>query len=396
MELDDFAKDYILLGLRINKHINGYVEHYYGPPKLKKNVDTEELSSPNKLLNDWKNLKTKFQNKNFEKRRYRFLDNTLIAIKTIIRKLNGESIPYLEQVKNLFNLEPVLYDDNFFYGLTKKAEEMYEGKGTLSERIKRIALQRTIPSDRLIDLYWKALQLTKMRTKEVFSKLLPDNEKIEIAEVENQSWQMYCWYKGNYTSKIEVNLSSHHYWTHLLYFACHEGYPGHHTERVVREKLLYRKKGYFESSILLIYSPEMVISEGIGVTAENVMFSPTESIRSLIEDIHPVPIIEASIDALIGQGEIRRGFRRFESNLAYHKYVNKWDDNKLIDYAKNFKVIPDTSIKAHLKFISDNLWAPYIMTYQGERLITEKYGVRPSPKDFRKLLTEQTLPSDLT
>ena len=36
MELDDFAKDYILLGLRINKHIDGYVEHYYGPPKLKK------------------------------------------------------------------------------------------------------------------------------------------------------------------------------------------------------------------------------------------------------------------------------------------------------------------------------------------------------------------------
>ncbi len=395
MELDDFAKDYILLGLRINKHINGYVEHYYGPPKLKKIVDSEELLSPNKLLNIWKSLKTKLQKQDFEKRRYLFLDSTLTAIKTILRKLNGESIPYLEQVKNLFNLEPVLYDDNFFYGLTKKAEELYKGKGTLSERIKRIATQRTIPSDSLIDLYMKAIQLAKMRTKEIFPKMLPDNEKIEIGEVENQSWHMYCWYKGNYTSIIEVNVSSHHYWTHLLYFACHEGYPGHHTERAVREKLLYSKKGYFESSILLIYSPEMVISEGIGVTAENVMFSPTESIRSLIEDIHPVPINEASMDSLIGQSEIRRGFRRFESNLAYHKYVNKWDDKKLIEYAKSFKVIPFTIIKAHLKFISDKIWAPYIMAYQGERLITEKYGVRPSPKDFHRLLTEQTLPSDL-
>jgi len=35
MELDNFARDYIFLGLRINKHINGYVEHYYGPPKKK-------------------------------------------------------------------------------------------------------------------------------------------------------------------------------------------------------------------------------------------------------------------------------------------------------------------------------------------------------------------------
>ena len=81
MELDDFAKGYILLGLRINKHINGYVEHYYGPPKFKKIVDSEELSSPNKLLINWKNLKTKFQKQDFEKNRYRFLDSTLTAIK---------------------------------------------------------------------------------------------------------------------------------------------------------------------------------------------------------------------------------------------------------------------------------------------------------------------------
>ena len=395
MELDDFAKDYILLGLRINKHINGYVEHYYGPPKLKKIVDSEELSSPNTLLNNWKKLKTKLQKQDFEKNRYRFLDSTLTAIKTILRKLNGESIPYLEQVKNFFNLEPVLYDDNFFYGLTNKAEELYKGKGTLSERIKRIATQRTISSDRLLDLYIKAIQLAKTRTKEIFPNLLPDNEKIEIAEVDNQNWLMYCWYKGDFTSKIELNTSTFHYWTHLLFFACHEAYPGHHTERSVRERLLYRKKSYFESSILLIYSPEMVISEGIGVTAESVMFSATESIQSLIEEIHPVPIIEDSIETLIEQSEIRRGFRRFESNLAYHKYVNKWDDRKLIDYAKSFKVIPDTSIKAQLKFVSDKLWAPYIMAYQGERLITEKYGVRPSPKDFRRLLSQQTLPSGL-
>ena len=272
---------------------------------------------------------------------------------------------------------------------------MYKGNGTLSERMKRIATQRTIPSNRLLNLYMKAIQLVKTRTKELFSELLPDNEKIEISKVENQSWHMYCWYKGNYTSKIEINTSNYHYWTHLLYNACHEGYPGHHTERAAKEKLLYRKKGYFECSILLIYSPEMVISEGIGVTAEDIIFSPTESIRSLIEDIHVVPKNEVSIENLIGQSEIRRGFRRFESNLAYHKYVNKWDDNKLIDYTKNFKIIPYTSIRALLNFISDKLWAPYAMTYQGERLITEKYGIRPSPKDFRRLLTEQTLPSDL-
>ncbi|MFW9951588.1 MAG: hypothetical protein ACFFKA_15845, partial [Candidatus Thorarchaeota archaeon] len=97
----------------------------------------------------------------------------------------------------------------------------------------------------------------------------------------------------------------------------------------------------------------------------------------------------------IKQSEIREGFRRFEGNLAYHKYVDKWNDNELRKYANDFQVIPDEGIKAMLNFISDDIWAPYILVYQGERLISEKFGNRPSPEDFRKLLTEQTLPSEL-
>lgn len=52
MNLDEFAKSFITLGLRINRHIDGYVDHYYGPPDLKEAVDTELIISPNKLFQD--------------------------------------------------------------------------------------------------------------------------------------------------------------------------------------------------------------------------------------------------------------------------------------------------------------------------------------------------------
>ena len=81
--------------------------------------------------------------------------------------------------------------------------------------------------------------------------------------------------------------------------------------------------------------------------------------------------------------------------MAYNKYIHKWTDDELIKYAKTFKVIPDAGIKAILKFISDDLWAPYVLVYQGERLITEKFGNRPPLKHFRRLIIGQTLPSDL-
>ena len=56
MKLSMFGKDFLLLALRIDKHIKGYVDFYIGPRKLRKIVDHESLISPNTLLNDSNNL----------------------------------------------------------------------------------------------------------------------------------------------------------------------------------------------------------------------------------------------------------------------------------------------------------------------------------------------------
>ena len=396
MDLNEFAKSYICLGLRINKHIDGYVEHYYGPQELKKMVDIEGKLSPIRLLKNYQDLEKSLPNQGFEQRRYKFLSKTLTAIETILRILNGESFPYLEQSEKLFDMKPILYSDNYFYNLTTKAKKLYNGEGPLFERINAYAKRRTIPSNMLKTLFLKAIDIVKMQTKKVFPDLLPDNEEVEIKEVGNQKWTMYNWYLGNYKSRIEIDISKIHFWTNMLHLACHEGYPGHHTERALREKLLYRNKGYFENVILLIYTPEMVISEGIGETAEFVIFDPKESTKISLDEFCLNPENEDSLDVLIEQSKIKRGFRRFQSNLAYYKHVNGWNDESLLKYSSNFGIIPKSTIQPLLDFISDDLWAPYSIIYQGERLITEKLGYQPSPKHFKSLLTNQTLPSDLT
>jgi hypothetical protein len=74
---------------------------------------------------------------------------------------------------------------------------------------------------------------------------------------------------------------------------------------------------------------------------------------------------------------------------------NNWCNDELIKYSKNLKVIPNEGINGMLDFISDELWAPYILAYQGERIISEKLGNRPSPNEFYKLIVNQTIPSDL-
>ncbi|MHA1509371.1 MAG: hypothetical protein ACTSO6_11780 [Promethearchaeota archaeon] len=48
--LPKFGEDFLLTALRINKHIKGYVDFYYGPEKLSQIVDKEPITSPRKLL----------------------------------------------------------------------------------------------------------------------------------------------------------------------------------------------------------------------------------------------------------------------------------------------------------------------------------------------------------
>ncbi|MFW9951104.1 MAG: hypothetical protein ACFFKA_13380 [Candidatus Thorarchaeota archaeon] len=396
MKLSQFAKNYFSLGLRINKHIPGYVEHYYGPSIVKKKVDLEEKISPKKLLTDYYKLIKELPNQGYNQRRLNFLNKNLIAIEAILNKLNGKQLPYLDLVEKLFDFKPVQYEDDFFYELAAKADEVYQGKGSLSERMNNYANRRTIPKRKVKDNFIKTLIIAQQKTKELFPSLLPDKESVVVNERENQSWPLYCWYQGNFNSIIDINIDRIHYWTYLLYNVCHEGYPGHHTERSVREELLFRRKGYFESSILMIYTPEMVISEGIGVTAEVVIFDPIESAQILLNNLdHTNLKLDEDLDSLIKQNEIRKCFRKFESNLALHKYVDEWSESRIVKYIKSFEIIDDKVIPGILTFISDELWGPYMQTYQGERLITNKFGEKPSPLDFRRILTEQTLPSDL-
>jgi len=105
--------------------------------------------------------------------------------------------------------------------------------------------------------------------------------------------------------------------------------------------------------------------------------------------------LEDDIEILAKQNEIRKGILKLESNLAIEKYVNGLTDEELIKYGTKFELYPEKGIRSMLKFISDDLWAPYILAYQGERLITEKFGNRPHPNQFRRILTNQTLPSDI-
>ena len=393
--LGEFGKNYLLLGLRIGKLIEGYVESYYGPPELKEMVDKEQPSSPKSLLSICNALQQDLPNQGFTDNRIKILNKMLGAMETSINVANGENIPYLEQVNKFYNIKPELVDDSIFYKAAEKLDELYSGNGSLSERLNSLEKQRTIPVERFEEIYNHAFEILQTRTKELFPDLLPNSEEINVKIVKNQPWSANAIYLGNFKSQIEINTDIPIDWTKVLFLASHEGYPGHHTEFSVKEKSLYLEEQQFEHCLLSYQVPKLVVSEGIAVTAIDVLFSPREMVKIGLEEICPNPGSEYHIDALITDYNAKKAFFALRNNLAFHAHIDGWSDEKLVKYGLNFGIFPENNIIQRLKFIRHPLVATYTFNYHmGEMLVKKKYGERPSPADFKQLLTNQFLPSD--
>ncbi len=80
---DPIARDYLLLALRLDQHIPGLVDGYFGPADLKAQVDMEQLRAPARLRDDAAALRDPARRpRSPEPDRRAWLDAQLVALET--------------------------------------------------------------------------------------------------------------------------------------------------------------------------------------------------------------------------------------------------------------------------------------------------------------------------
>ncbi len=399
MKLSEYGKRFLRLPLRIDKHNKGYVDFYIGPKKLHKIVNNEAITSPSKLLSDCKALQKDLFKQGYDKKRERYLEKMLTAMRTSIETLNGIVIPIKEQFLRLYDVALKPVNESELDNLKEEINAAYGDLGSLEKRISDLKVRRTVPENKVFELFKKALSITRERTKELFVNFLPQKERIVLELVKNNDevkWTYYNWYVGNFCSRIEVNPNYNIYWTAFLFGAAHEGYPGHHTEFAIKERVLYRELDQYEHSILLLHSPKLIISEGIADLAVKMLFSNREAVEIGLRELCPDSSNEDSLERMMAQNKVRGKLTLFWYNFAYHALIDKYNDEELMQYGTNFEIFNKETIKNQLKRISSPVYSKNAFMYNlGTNLITHKYGEPPSIKDFRYLLVNPILPSDL-
>ena len=397
-KLSKFGEDFLLLALRIDKHIKGYVDFYFGPEKLRQIVEHESLTAPNTLLNDSNNLIKQSGAQGYNKERERYIEKLLVAMKTSIEMLIGSEISIKDQFIKLYDVDLQPAKEFELENLKEEYEEAYKGHGSLEERMSKLRITRKVPESKVFKFFKKAVDITEKRTKELFTDLLPNNESLIIDVVksnEDVKWNCYNWYLGNFISRIEVNPTYQMYWTAFLSYSSHEAYPGHHTEFAVKEERLYRELNQFEHSILIYKSPKLLVSEGIANKALSVIF-PNQVVAEIgLNQFCSNPLKEVSVEELELQDRVKAKLPVFWYNFAYHALVDKYSKNELMRYGRNFEIFSDEDLISEIERMKNPAFSNNAFMYYLGNNILQKYGDVLSTKDFRNLLINPILPSDL-
>ena len=194
MKISEFGTKFLRLALRIDKHIKGYVDFYVGPKKLRKIVDNEVFTSPNKLLTDCRALQKDLFKQGYNKNREKYLEKTLIAMRTSIENLNGIEVPFKEKFLRLYDVDLQPVNESELDDLKEEFNAAYGGLGSLEKRMSDLRVRRTVPEGKVYKLFKKALNITRKRTKELFVNLLPQKEKIVLELVKNNDDVKWAYY----------------------------------------------------------------------------------------------------------------------------------------------------------------------------------------------------------
>jgi hypothetical protein len=390
---DEFGQSFLKLGLEINKHINGYMDSYFGPKDLEKEVESTKSLPPGQLLTYYQELEDKIPTE--DPNRNKYLIGTVKSMGFLIRKLNGTELEYLDEVEGLFSISPELISEDVFLNAHKTLDDKIPGKGPLAERIIKRNHELNIPAKELPRAVDMILNEVRNRSSNIFH--YNSKESVEIEYVKDEFWSMDCHYLGNYRSLIKINLDID--WNPLMLTAIliHETFPGHHTEFQTKENKLYEEMGYAEEACFLLLSPKAIISEGIANTAIEII-SPGLEIYEWISDVlmPDLNIPESKPSELYHMDKDFIALRNCRTNAAIMLNSGKISKEEAIDYVKTYGLVDYKSAERSINFATDPLYRTYVFTYtEGYRLINQAVQGNSKLPLFKRLISEQFLPEDL-
>lgn len=391
--MSTFNSDFLTLTLEIDKHIDGYIDAYIGPDALKTAVSQTPKRPPADLLPLAHDLNGRIPTT--DPARHAYLTAVLRAITTTLRLLNQEEIPYRQQVNLLYDITPTLTDEAVFHAAHNEMDTLLPGSGPLAQRLEAHRQRYYLPNDKVLSLLELARDEARRRTLALLE--LPGDNGVHITLTGGQPWSAYNWYQGDGRSHIEFNTDTPISALGLIGTFAHEGYPGHHTEALLKEHRFAEQLGYAEMQVALLHSPAAVIAEGIATTAVEIIFPNGSHHDWTVNVLLPAAGIttDDTPATLRRLAKAANTLRHVSGNAAILLHSGKLTEAEATDYVQTYALATPERAAKTLSFITHPLFRPYVFTYtSGYDLLAAAAG-DDKLQIFSRCLHEQILPSQL-
>lgn len=387
---------YVRLALAINEHQPGYVDSYFGPgeweqqasqdgkiplPELNSRVD--QLANDLSRATDW------------DAQRKDFLERQISAMKMSLRLLADETVPFIEEARGLYDIQPTWKDEADFMEFQKWLDESLPKGGTLNERFENWQKSLEIPVDKAKELLPFITDTLRELAHKKFD--LPEEESFNVEFVHDQPWMAYNQYLGEYKSQIEINADLPMQIDSLMITIAHEGYPGHHTELAIKDAKLIRQKGWHEHLVTLLNSPWGVIAEGIATTALETLLTDQELEDFYREELLPrAEMKHTDIRTMLEINRAEWKLKELWGNAAFLLHDQKKSADEIVSYLKKYALSSEKEARRTIEFISGPLDRTYIFTYTaGYKLLKELFSKADRNKYFARLLAEPVTPNQI-
>ena len=395
--MDELARRYLLLALRLDRISPGFVDSYVGPPELAEIARGEpeplaaELHAEALALQDVAEA-LDGDGVGGDHRRLWFRGQ-LRAMSALARRAGGEEIAYLDLVEELFGVPIRPVPDSELTAARDRIDSALLGPGSLHARLADLRATIRVPPDLILPAV-KA-SAARFRAASRRDLELPTQESIEWQATHDQPWSAHAGFLGHGRTRIKINIDLPADVTLIALWASHEAYPGHHAEHVVKEQALIATAGRGEATLRTMNTPEAVLAEGQADLAREVVMTDAEHVGEL-RRIGEIAGVTADWTAAAA---VRRGLNELQPAMANAGILLHHDgrpEREVREYLTEVGAIAPERLDQAMRVLQDRVNRTYTFTYtEGMRLIRPWLELEGQTVGFQRLLSEELSPAVL-
>ncbi|MGH3002619.1 MAG: hypothetical protein ACRDM1_08185 [Gaiellaceae bacterium] len=376
------AERYLVLGLRLGKHVDGLVDAYYGPTELQEQVDAEERVDAAQLAADADALAGGLSDG--------WLRDQVRGCATYAHVLAGDDVSYVDEVEGCYGVRPTPTPTSIYEAVHARLDELLPPGGSLYDRRQAWRTRHLVDGELAVRALGDLLPVLRERTLEIVE--LPEGEQVELEPVDGEPWWAFNYYLGDLHSRVVLNVDVPTTGHDLIHLAAHEVYPGHHTEHAVKEQLLMRARGAVEEGIQLVPTPQAVLSEGIAETAADIALDAGG--RAAAYDVLRRHGLELDPDLTEQISKALEPLRTAALDAALMIHSDGASHAEAQAHVERWSLVPPEQAAHSVQFATDPTWRAYVATYSTGRDLCRAY-VGGDRGRFRRLLTEHVRLAEL-